>query len=137
MIDGFVAPGFEAVRDAFETNFERRGELGAACAAYIAGEPVVDLWGGHRDIAGQAPWGRDTMVMVYSTSKGLAAMTVATAHSRGWLDYDAPVASYWPDRVERITGIPARQLREAAHLLGEASSAMILSGGRRSVCGLM
>ncbi|MDQ6836180.1 MAG: beta-lactamase family protein [Actinomycetota bacterium] len=95
MIGGFTAPGFEAVREAFEANFRRRGELGAACAAYLRGECVVDLWGGYRDAHGR-PWERDTLVMVYSTSKGLAAMTVALAHSRGLLDYDAPVATYWP-----------------------------------------
>jgi CubicO group peptidase (beta-lactamase class C family) len=97
VIDGFVAPGFEPVRDAFEANFRRRGELGAACAAYQGGELVVDLWGGHRDAARRHPWERDTLVMVYSTSKGLAAMTLALAHSRGLLDYDATVATYWPE----------------------------------------
>ena len=97
MIDGFVAPGFEPVREAFEANFRHRGEIGAACAAYQGGEPVVDLWGGHRDVARRHPWQRDTLVMVYSTSKGLAAMTLALAHSRGLLDYDATVATYWPE----------------------------------------
>ncbi len=97
MIDGFVAPGFEPVRDAFEANFRDRGELGAACAAYQGGELIVDLWGGHRDAARRRPWERDTLVLVYSTSKGLAAMTLALAHSRGLLDYDATVAGYWPE----------------------------------------
>ncbi|MGZ5761272.1 MAG: serine hydrolase domain-containing protein [Caldimonas sp.] len=97
MIGGFVEPGFEAVRREFERNFTRRGELGAACAAYHHGVPVVDLWGGYRDAGGREPWAQDALVMVYSTSKGLAAITVALAHSRGWLDYDATVASYWPE----------------------------------------
>lgn len=96
MIGGVVADGFEPVRAEFEANFSRRGELGAACAAYHRGALVVDLWGGYRDAAGRAPWEKDTLVLVYSTSKGLAAITVAMAHSRGWLDFDAPVASYWP-----------------------------------------
>jgi CubicO group peptidase (beta-lactamase class C family) len=97
VIGGFVEAGFEAVRQEFEANFRRRGELGAACAAYHHGVPVVDLWGGYRDTAGRAAWQQDTLVMVYSTSKGLAAITVALAHSRGWLDYDATVATYWPE----------------------------------------
>jgi CubicO group peptidase (beta-lactamase class C family) len=97
VIDGFVARGFEPVRAAFEANFRHRNEIGAACAAYEDGELVVDLWGGHRDPARRLPWQRDTLVMVYSTSKGLAAMTLALAQSRGLLDYDAPVASYWPE----------------------------------------
>jgi CubicO group peptidase (beta-lactamase class C family) len=97
VIQGHVAPGFEEVRREFERNFAERSELGAACAAYVGGEKVVDLWGGVRDARGGEPWGEDTLVLVYSTSKGLAAMTLALAHSRGWLDYDERVAAYWPE----------------------------------------
>ncbi len=96
-IQGAVEPGFEPVREVFAANFARRRELGAACAAYLDGARVVDLWGGYRDAARTSTWARDTLVMVYSTSKGLAAMDVALAHSRGWLDYDARVADYWPE----------------------------------------
>lgn len=94
---GFVAPGFEEVRVEFERNFVERGEIGAAVAAYWRGEPVVDLWGGRRTVSGEAPWNEDTLVVVNSTTKGLAAMTVAVANSRGWIDYDARVADYWPE----------------------------------------
>jgi CubicO group peptidase (beta-lactamase class C family) len=95
--EGLVAPGFEEVRIEFERNFAERGEIGAAVAAYWRGEKVVDLWGGRRAPTGGAPWTRDTMVVVMSTTKGLSAMTLAVANARGWLDYDAPVARYWPD----------------------------------------
>ncbi len=94
---GTVAPGFEAVRREFAKNFLERGEIGAAVAAYWHGEKVVDLWGGRRLTKGDAPWNEDTMVCVMSTSKGLAAMTLALANSRGWLDYDAFVADFWPE----------------------------------------
>jgi CubicO group peptidase (beta-lactamase class C family) len=97
MVQGTVAPGFEGVRHEFERNFSERRELGAACAAYVGGEKVVDLWGGVRDVRDGSPWQEDTVVVVYSTSKGLAAMTLALAHSRGWLDYDERVSTYWPD----------------------------------------
>jgi CubicO group peptidase (beta-lactamase class C family) len=97
MVQGAVADGFEAVRREFERNLAEREELGAACAAYVGGRKVVDLWGGVRDVADGSPWQQDTLVLVYSTSKGLAAMTLALAHSRGWLDYDERVASYWPE----------------------------------------
>jgi CubicO group peptidase (beta-lactamase class C family) len=97
VIDGFVAPGFEEVRREFERNFAERRELGAACAAYVGGEKVVDLWGGVRDARTGAAWEANTVVLVYSTSKGLSAMTLALAHSRGWLDYDERVATYWPE----------------------------------------
>jgi CubicO group peptidase (beta-lactamase class C family) len=97
LVDGTVRPGFEPVRDAFVENFRRRGELGAACAVYRHGEMVVDLWGGVRDRPSGDPWQADTMVLVYSATKGLAAMTLALAHSRGWLDYDERVCTYWPE----------------------------------------
>ena len=94
---GQVAPGFEAVRGEFERNFTERGEIGAAVCAYWRGEKVVDLWGGRRSAHGDAPWERDTMVVVNSTTKGVSAMTLAVANARGWLDYEAPVARYWPE----------------------------------------
>ena len=97
VVDGQVTHGFEAVRQAFADNFERRGELGGACCVYRRGEKIVDLWGGVRDRQSREPWERDTMVLVWSASKGLAAMTLAIAHSRGWLDYDERVATYWPE----------------------------------------
>jgi CubicO group peptidase (beta-lactamase class C family) len=111
MTGGFVAQGFEDVRAELERNFAERGELGAACAAYVRGEKVVDLWGGLRDARDGAPWEEDTIVLVYSTSKGLAAMTLALAHSRGWLDYDEYVAAYWPEFAQAgKAGVTVRQL---------------------------
>ena len=111
MIDGTVAPGFEGVRAEFERNFSDRGEIGAAVAAYWHGEKVVDLWGGHRTPERAAPWNADTMVIVFSTTKGLSAMTLAIANARGWLDYDAPVALYWPEFAQNgKRDITVRQL---------------------------
>ena len=108
---GWVAPGFEEVRDEFERNFAERDEIGAAVAAYWRGEKVVDLWGGRRSPTGDEPWNEDTLVVVNSTTKGLAAMTVAVANSRGWIDYEAPIAEYWPEFAENGKGaITVRQL---------------------------
>ena len=105
-----MTPGFEPVRDEFARNFER-GELGAACAAFHRGEKVVDLWGGVRDARTDAPWEEETVVLVYSTSKGLAAMTLALAHSRGWLDYHARVAALWSEFAQHGKGsVTVRQL---------------------------
>ena len=101
---GLVAPGFEEVRVEFDRNFAERGEIGAAVAAYWRGEKVVDLWGGRRTPTGDEPWNEDTMVVVNSTTKGLAAMTIAVANSRGWIDYDAPVAEYWPEFAQNGKG---------------------------------
>jgi len=96
-IEGYVSSGYEAVRAAFAENFQRRGELGAACCVFRHGEKVVDLWGGVRDATSGDEWKEDTMVVVHSASKGFAAMTLALAHSRGWLDYDERVCRYWPE----------------------------------------
>ena len=96
-VQGYAAAGFEGVRHAFAENFTRRGELGGACCAYYRGEKVVDLWGGIRNGQTGEPWQQDTMVVVHSATKGLAAMTLAIAHSRGWLDYEERVATYWPE----------------------------------------
>lgn len=117
MIKGQVADGFEEVREQFKANFARRGELGAAVAAYVRGEKVVDLWGGYRDASRQDRWEEDTLVLVYSTSKGMAGLAVALAHSRGLIDYDALVADYWPEFAQNGKGsITVRQL--LAHQAG-------------------
>src|SRR5688572_96374 len=97
LVAGTVGREFENVRETFADNFARRRELGGACAAYYRGEKVVDVWGGLRNKQTGEPWERDTMVIVYSATKGLAAMTLAIAHSRGWLDYEEPVCTYWPE----------------------------------------
>jgi CubicO group peptidase (beta-lactamase class C family) len=89
------------VREAFAENFERRHELGGACCVYRGGEKIVDLWGGIRNKKTGERWEGDTMVIVYSATKGLAAMTCAIAHSRGWLDYEKPVCTYWPEFAQR------------------------------------
>ena len=116
-IEGHVSPGFERVREAFTENVERRHELGGACCAYHRGVKVVDLWGGIRNKQTGEPWQHSTMVVVHSASKGLAAMTLAIAHSRGWLDYEERVAHYWPEFAQHgKETITVRQL--LAHQAG-------------------
>lgn len=106
-VDGQVSVGFERVRDAFAENFSHRHELGGACSVYHRGQKVVDLWGGVRNKSTGAPWEKDTMVIIWSATKGLAAMILALAHSRGWLDYEERICAYWPEFAqqgkERIT----------------------------------
>jgi CubicO group peptidase (beta-lactamase class C family) len=116
-VEGSVGTGFEPVRKAFVENFARRGELGGACCVYQDGEKVVDLWGGVRDRGSGEPWREDTMVVVHSATKGLSAMVMALAHSRGWLDYDERVSAYWPEFAQSGKGrITVRQL--LAHQAG-------------------
>ena len=116
-VEGYVSRGYEEVREAFADNFAHRQELGGACCAYRRGEKVVDLWGGIRNQETGEPWERDTMVIVYSATKGLAAMTMAMAHSRGWLDYEERVSRYWPEFAQQgKESITIRQL--LAHQAG-------------------
>ncbi|MFF0304183.1 serine hydrolase domain-containing protein [Streptomyces sp. NPDC004562] len=96
-VHGHCDPRFEAVRTAFEANFRERDELGAAVAVTVGGETVVDLWGGWADGARSRPWERDTLVNVWSTTKGPTALCVHILADRGLLDLDAPVAAYWPE----------------------------------------
>ncbi|MER6229478.1 serine hydrolase domain-containing protein [Streptomyces sp. NPDC019826] len=96
-VRGTVAPGFEVVRDAFVRNFEQRGERGAAVALYHHGSKVVDLWAGTRDVDGPEPWAVDTVQIVRSAGKGIAAAVPLLLHQRGQVDLDAPVGTYWPE----------------------------------------
>lgn len=90
--------------DASRRNFAERGEVGAGCTVYRDGKKVVDLWGGYRDGLERAPWLEDTVVVMFSTTKGVSSLALALAHSRGLLDYDERVATYWPEFAWR--GLP-------------------------------
>jgi len=100
-IQGFVARGFEAVRDAFADNLEHQADVGAACAVYRNGVPVVDLWAGFADLAGGRPWAEDTVQLVFSATKGVTAICLNLLAERGAIDLDAPIASYWPEFAAR------------------------------------
>ena len=116
-VRGQVSDGFEAVRAVFEEQFARGRQLGAACCVYWRGEKVVDLWGGVRNAQTGGTWDADTMVRMFSATKGLAAMTLALAHSRGLLDYDERVCTYWPEFAQNAKEmITVRQL--LAHQAG-------------------
>jgi CubicO group peptidase (beta-lactamase class C family) len=111
MIHGQVAPGFEEVEAEFRKNFAERGEIGAAVAVYYRGSKVVDLWGGYRDRKSLAPWDEGTIEIVFSTTKGISAIVLAMLNSRGSLNYDEWVATYWPEFAQNGKGnITVRQL---------------------------
>jgi CubicO group peptidase (beta-lactamase class C family) len=96
-IEGFVAKGFEPVRAAFAQNFADGMEIGASFAVMINEEPVVNVWGGWRDRAGTIPWTADTLTAIHSTTKPIAAIAVAMQVEDGLIEYDKPVAGYWPE----------------------------------------
>ena len=96
-INGWTAPGFDAVADVFQANFDAGREVGAAFGAYHRGAKVVDLWGGIADKETGAAWNEDTLVLVYSTTKGITSMCAHRLAQEGRLDVDAPVVTYWPE----------------------------------------
>ena len=104
-----VAPRFARVRDAFAENFTRFGDVGAACCVYQHGRPVVDMWAGVADRATGRPWTADTLQIVFSTTKGMAAVCALRLVECGALDLDVPIASYWPEFAAAGKGaIPVR-----------------------------
>jgi CubicO group peptidase (beta-lactamase class C family) len=96
-IEGWVAPGFEGVREAFEENFRGHGDKGASLGVYVGGEAKVDLWGGVADVETGRPWTTDTVSIIYSATKGATAILGWLLAQRGMLDFDAPVTRYWPE----------------------------------------
>ncbi len=97
VVDGVIASGWGSVADAFSANFAERNEVGAACCMYQAGRPVVDIWAGLADRATRRPWARNTLQLVFSTTKGITAMCAHLLAQRGELDLDAPIAAVWPE----------------------------------------
>jgi CubicO group peptidase (beta-lactamase class C family) len=92
-----VAHGFESVAEVFADNFRQHGEVGAACALYRDGKPIVDLWGGIANSASGRPWQEDTLTLVFSAAKGPTATCIHQLVEAGQLDVDLPVAHYWPE----------------------------------------
>jgi CubicO group peptidase (beta-lactamase class C family) len=101
---GFAQARFASAREAFAGNLESGADLGASFAATVEGETVVDLWGGWADEARSRPWREDTLVNVYSTTKTMTALTALLLADRGELDFDAPVARYWPEFAQNGKG---------------------------------
>jgi len=94
---GFAQDRYAPVRGIFEANLASGADVGAAFCATIEGETVVDLWGGYADAAKTRPWVKDTIVNVYSTTKTMTALVALMVADQGELDFDAPVAKYWPE----------------------------------------
>jgi len=95
-VRGVVEPGFEKVKEVFTANWDGY-EVGACCSVVYRGRTVVDLWGGFKDIKGKDPWEKDTLVNVFSTTKGMASLACAILAEEDKLDYDARVVEYWPE----------------------------------------
>lgn len=96
-ISGFCHPSFQAVYDAFAANLASGQELGASVCAVVAGQIVVDLWGGYQDSDRSQPWQEDTIVCMMSTGKGMGALCVLLLVDRGLVELDEAIATYWPE----------------------------------------
>jgi CubicO group peptidase (beta-lactamase class C family) len=115
-IQGSVEPGFEDVRDTLSANLDSGEDVGASVAVIVDGKTVVDIWGGHRDVARTEPWERDTIINVYSTTKTMAALCALVLADRGELDLHSPVARYWPEFKEN-----GKEGIEVAHVLSHSA----------------
>ncbi|MET0272534.1 MAG: serine hydrolase domain-containing protein [Phenylobacterium sp.] len=122
---GIAQERYAPVREMFAANLASGADVGASFCATVEGETVVDLWGGFADAARTRPWARDTIVNVYSTTKTMTALAALILADRGELDFDAPVARYWPEFAangkERVT---------VAHLMSHAAG---LSGWKEPI----
>ncbi|WP_226702924.1 serine hydrolase domain-containing protein [Microbulbifer elongatus] len=110
-IQGYCVPGFEALYDAFASNFRDYGDLGASFCAVHQGEEIASLWAGSADRHGERPFEEDTLVNVFSSSKGVLALIALQQVAAGNLDLDLPVAHYWPEfAAAGKSSITGRQL---------------------------
>lgn len=116
-VEGFCAPGFEAVKAVFEANFSERGEVGASLAIAVRGEPMVDLWGGIADVQSGRAWESDTLVCMMSVAKGIVALLVHRLAGLGVIHLDDPIARWWPEfAAEGKAHVTLRQV--LAHVAG-------------------
>ncbi len=110
-IQGVSDERFAGVAGALSSNLDQGVDVGASVAVVLDGEPVVDIWGGHKDLERTEPWERDTIVNVFSTTKTMTALCGLILADRGELDFDAPVARYWPEFGQAAKGsIEVREL---------------------------
>ncbi|MEI6299494.1 MAG: serine hydrolase domain-containing protein [Actinomycetota bacterium] len=96
-ISGFCDPKFVAMKEVLSRSIDSGDDLGASVAVTINGKFVVDMWGGWADTEKKTPWNENTITNVWSTTKTMAAMCALVLFDRGLLDFDAPVAQYWPE----------------------------------------
>jgi len=113
------------VKDVMAASLESGGDLGASFCVTQGGETIVDIWGGYADAAKMKPWVKDTIVNVYSTTKTMTALTALLIADRGQLDFDAPVARYWPEFAAN-----GKERVKVSHLMSHAAG---LSGWKETI----
>ena len=126
LVHGFADDRYAAVRDVLGQNLASGADVGASFCATHEGETVVDIWGGYADEARTRPWEQDTIVNVYSTTKTMTALTALLVADRGELDFDAPVARYWPEFAAN-----GKEGIKVSHLMSHSAG---LSGWKEPIC---
>jgi len=124
-VHGFAQGKFAAVKEQFARNLDSGADVGASFCATVNGETVIDLWGGYADAAKTKPWQEDTIVNVYSTTKTMAALVALMLADRGALDFDAPVARYWPEFAAN-----GKDLIKVSHVMSHSAG---LSGWKEKI----
>ena len=115
-VQGYCAPEFAAVKEAFAGNFESELDIGASVALTVSGASVVDLWAGELVDAENKKWQQDTIVNVWSTTKTMAAIVMLMLADRGELDFYKKVASYWPEFAQN-----GKQDIEVRHIMSHSA----------------
>ena len=87
----------QRLKPLFQENFENFGELGAAVSVWQHGKPVVDLYGGYCDSRREKPWTADTLVLVWSATKGIGSACLLDALQQREIELDRRVAEFWPE----------------------------------------
>jgi len=87
----------QRLKPLFQENFEKFGELGAAVSVWQNGKPIVDLYGGFRDVRREHPWTSDTLVLVWSATKGIGSACVLHVLQEHKINLDERVAEFWPE----------------------------------------
>ena len=127
LVQGYADDRYAAVRDVLAKNLAGGADIGASFCATHEGETVVDIWGGFADEARTRPWKQDTIVNVYSTTKTMTALTALLIADRGELDFDAPVARYWPEFAAN-----GKERIKVSHLMSHSAG---LSGWKEPIRG--
>jgi len=115
-VHGTCEPKFEGVRDVLSANLDAGEDVGASVAVYLHGEPVVDIWGGYVDEVKSAPWQRDSITNVWSTTKTMTFLCALMLADHGELDFHAPVSTYWPEFAAA-----GKEGVEVRHLMGHTA----------------
>ena len=133
IVQGYTTDNFFSLRDVFEEQLAKGEDVGASIAVMLRGELVADIWGGYTDETMTNPWQRDTILNVWSVTKTMTFLVALILSDRGELDFDAPVAKYWPEFAQR-----GKESIAVRHVMGHTSGLSApeswrhkLRGGRR------